>query len=361
MPFCLQCCRQLSMFIYIRFLILIIINKILRVFLGLNYLEKKTLILLKENQILKKKLKKIQFKNKERVFYTTFIHSFKTIKDFVAVSPETVLKWHKKLIKKKWDYSDKRSPGRSETSKYIHNLIIRMKSDNPRWGCRRIKGELKKLKIRISKTTVYNILRKSFPDNTPRGQSWYSFIKSHGKRLWVADYFTIETAFLKRLYVFFIIDMKSKEIVYSHVTKQPNATWLKNSLRNFLSFKKYLPQVLLTDNDPTYRIWLAPFLSQYEIKHIRTPPATPLCNVYAERMVRTFREELTDRMIFFGEKDLKHALNDYILYYNKERAHSSLNFNAPTKRFRVDSNICEQKIKSTSWLDALMTTYALEV
>lgn len=341
---------------YTQFIVYIIINRITLFTFRTSFIEDQYLILLKENQFLKRKIKKVQFKNEDRIFYAAFVEVFKNLKSCTLVTPETILKWHKKLIKKKWDYSDKRRPGRRRTKKELAELVYLMKSKNPRWGCRRIMGELKKLGIKLSKSTIYNILKAN--EDNPMGQKWFPFLKSHFKRIWAADYFSIETAFLTRLYVFFIIDINTKQIIDFNITRSSNSFWLKNYLRSFLSTcDAKLPQIFLTDNDPSYKTWMGPFLETYDIKHIQTPPYTPLCNIYAERMVRTFREELTDRAIFFREKDLRLALKEYILYYNTERSHSTIDYSAPCKKFEIKSNKLEKKVVSKSWLDGLITTF----
>lgn len=120
-------------------------------------------------------------------------------------------------------------------------------------GCRRIHGQLLKLGIELSKSTICNILNESFPDGWHYGQSWWSFIRSQGKRIWACDYFTVETASLRKVLVFFIIDIDTREIMHYDIKLKPDSTWLKNTLRSFFSFSQILPDVLVSDNDPTFK------------------------------------------------------------------------------------------------------------
>ena len=128
-------------------------------------------------------------------------------------------------MKRKWDFS-KRRVGRPPVSKEIKLLIVNMKKENPRWGTKKIKGELKKLGIKHCKRTISNILKEyGFdPGKNITSYSWFKFLKSQGKRFWACDFFTVETMFLKTLYVFFVIDTKTREIMLFNVTSSPCET-----------------------------------------------------------------------------------------------------------------------------------------
>ncbi len=189
---------------------------------------------------------------------------------------------------------------------------------------------------------------------------WWDFIRSHGSRVWCCDFFTVETAFLQTYYVFFIVDIRSRAIKHFSITQSANRIWLKNTLRLYFShLQEPPPAILITDNGSTFGKWLGPFLQDYfNIKRIRTPIYSPLCNIYAERMVRTFRQELTDRMIFFGRKDLHHGLSEYVKYYNYQRSHYSLDFSAPQKTFQANSRVIDGKITKKKMLGGLITSFS---
>jgi hypothetical protein len=130
-------------------------------------------------------------------------------------------------------------------------------------------------------------------------------------------------------------------------------------LRSFLSFYDSPPEVLISDNDATYSKWPEPFLKDfYEINLIKTLTKSPLCNIYAERMIRTFREELTDQLIFYGERDLSKCLREYVEYYNAERPNSSLKFSAPKCEFVAESKKLLGKVRRKKILDGLITSYS---
>jgi transposase InsO family protein len=167
-----------------------------------------------------------------------------------------------------------------------------MKQKNPRWGALRISGTLKKLSIKVCKNTVVNTLRNAGIDPRPTGQGrgWFQFMKSHGRRILACDYFEVDTIFLKKISVFFMIDVRTRAITSFGVTTDRSSAWLKNHLRSALSFfDGPLPKAIVADRDGTYRYWLKPFLlDNYGIRLLQIPPRMPVFNCYAERMVRTF-------------------------------------------------------------------------
>ena len=238
-----------------------------------------------------------------------------------------------------------------------------MKKENPRWGARKIKGELKKLGIKLCKRTVSNILKEyGFnPGKRITSYSWFKFLKSQGKRFCACDFFTIETVFLKRIYVFFVIDTATREIILFNVTSNPCENWLRNVIRSHLSFMYNLPDVIVSDRDSIFGKWFKHFLKEYYgIKLIKIPPQMPVCNTFAERMVRTFREEVCDHIFIYNENDLYRVLKEYIEYYNEERSHSSLDFNAPKQKFSYSYEIFHpDKVKRKKFLDGLITDFQL--
>jgi putative transposase len=323
-------------FEYLFFIFKIMFRCITGLFVKRN-LELENMLLLKENQILKRKKKRIKFSNIDRFFYMTIYHNYKAIIDKVTlIKPETVLSWHKKLIKRKWNFSKKRQ-GRPEVSKEIKLLIVEMKKNNSKWGSKRIMGELRKLGIKLCKRTISKILKEYGFDPCKKitSYSWFKFLKSQGKRFFACDFFTIETILMKRLYVFFIIDTETRAIVLFDITSKPCEYFLKNLIRSHFSFMNDLPDTLISDRDGIYGNWFKTFLKDYyNINLIKTPPQMPVCNCFAERMVRTFREDILDHMIIYNENDLYKILKEYVEYYNKKRTHSSLEFNAPLTKFK---------------------------
>jgi putative transposase len=332
-------------------------------------LERENLLLLRENQILKRKKKRVSgLTALDRRFYLTFVKGPRNLLSrAVVIRPETVLGWHRELVKGIWRRNHPR-PGRPPVTTELRDLVVRMKRANPRWGALRITAEINKEGIKICKASVQKILRENGfdPKNSKKiGLSWKGFMQSHGRRMLACDYFTVQTLWLKTLYVFFIIDVQSKEIIHAGVTAHPSSEWLKNRLKSLLAFRgeELESSVLIADHDPSFKGWLKPFLSEgYGIELRQTPPRRPVFNCYAERMVRTFQEELTDRVFVFDERDLNRLIAEYVDYYNGRRAHSSIGFRAPRQAKRPEVRINgESKIAAIERriLDGLIVDFEL--
>ncbi len=150
------------------------------------------------------------------------------------VSPQTLLRWHRELVRRKWTYRRMSPGGRPPISGEIRELILRMGRENPRWGCLRIRGELAKLGIRVSATTIRTLLRANGLGPLPRrtGPTWSEFLSSQAKRILALDFFTVETAWLRTLYVLFAIEVGSRRVQVLGVTRNPDLAWATQQARN---------------------------------------------------------------------------------------------------------------------------------
>jgi len=326
-------------------------------------LERELYLVLKENQIPKRKHRRVPLTEWDRRLYISLADGAKRLlRRAVIVTPETVLSWHRRLAAWKWNHGKQGRVGRPPVNDEIRNTVLAMKRANPRWGAQGIMGELRKLGLKSCKATVAKILREAGlgPKSRRRGQSWKDFMTSHGRRVLACDFFSVDTIFMKSVEVFFIIDVTTREIVSLAVTKQWNAEYLKNYLRSVFSFADQAPSVLIADRDLVYGKWLKPFLHEsYGIEVRHTPPRTPIFNCYAERMVRTFCEEVTDRLLIFNEDDLSSALREYVDYYNGVRTHSSLDFDAPKRRFVFSPKEPRTRVVQTKLVSGLVTDFSL--
>ena len=262
-----------------------------------------------------------------------------------------MLAWHRKLAARRWTYRQKPT-GRPATEDEVRQLVIEMKTNNRRWGARRIVGELRKVGKIISKSTVLNILKESgFPDRSRRrDQSWYRFLRSHGTRFFACDFLTVDTAFLKRLYVFALMDTSTRQIISVAVTRHPPAVWLENVLPSALMDIKDCPKFIVSDPGGIYGEWFGKFLSDcYGITLYRTLPGTPNCNAFIESWKRSVREELLNHRIVFGELGLRSLLKEYVEYFNKKRPHQSLEQNSPYKK-HGKLILIDQRFSVSAWL-----------
>ncbi|HYR44237.1 MAG TPA: hypothetical protein VER98_14505, partial [Terriglobia bacterium] len=230
------------------------------------------------------------------------------------VTPETLLAWHRKLIAKKYDGSAFRATGRPLTSKDISSLAIRMAEENRGWGYRRIQGALSNLGHVVARTTIANILKRHGIEPAPernRKTSWKEFLRRHWAQIIAADFFTVEVWTcngLTRFIVLFFIDVSTRRVEVGGVARSANGLRMVQVARNltdavdgFFTGKRYL----IHDRDPLYAKEFLSIVAGCGIENVKLPPMSPNLNAYAERFVRTIKENCLDQMIFFSEDMLR--------------------------------------------------------
>src|SRR5918996_3201883 len=170
------------------------------------------------------------------------------------VTPRTLLRWHRELVRRKWTHR-RRGPGRPPLDRETVDLITRLGRENPRWGCIRIQGELRKLGIRAGASTVRRILRRAGLGPAPRrtGPTWSEFLRTQGREVLACDFFTVETVLLKTLYVLFFIEVATRRVHIASVTSRPDSVWVTQQARN-LSIAERLDDrhILFRDRDSKF-------------------------------------------------------------------------------------------------------------
>ena len=245
--------------------------------------------------------------------------------------PDTILAWYGKLIAQKFDGSQqRRSVGRPRINPEIEGLVVRLARDNSGWGYDRIAGALSNLGHRVTDQTVGNILRRhGIPPAPKRIQTttWKDFIRRHMEVLAGADFFTVEVLTWRGLvtyYVLFFIHLESRRVSIAGTTDHPNEGWMEQMARN-ATFEQwgYLNdcRYVLHDRDTKFCSSFQDTLSAGEVTCLTLPPRSPNLNAFAERWVRSVKEECLAKLILFGESSLRRALRDYLLHYHSERNH----------------------------------------
>ena len=253
-------------------------------------------------------------------------------RDGWLVTPATLLRWHRRLLARHWTQPSARQPGRPPTSKEIRRLVVRMATDNPTWGYRRIHGELARLGHRLAPSTVWQILRDHHIDPAPHRAtvSWSAFLRSQAAV--ACDFATVDTVLMRRFYVLFFLDVTTREVSLGGITTNPTAAWTTQAARNlFIRHAGRLDRckALVRDGAGQFRGGFDAVFSSEAIAVITTPPQTPVANAYAERWVGTLRRELLDRTLIWNCRQLHRLLEEYIQHYNVHRPHRALGQQPP--------------------------------
>ena len=250
------------------------------------------------------------------------------------VTPDTILRWHRMLVAKKWDYSKKRkSVGRPRIRQVIVDLILRFAKENPDWGYDRIQGALANVGYHICDQTVGNVLKEHGiepADDRKRQTTWKTFIKSHWDVLAAIDFTTIEvwtTGGLVTYYLLFAMELSTRRVHLAACTRSLGDDFMKQIGRNltdpfdgFLRDKKYV----LMDRDSNFSSAFRKVLKDAGVEPVRLPARSPDLNAHLERFHLSIKSECLSRMIFFGEKSLRRAVNTYLDHYHEERNHQGL-------------------------------------
>lgn len=284
------------------------------------------------------------------------------------VTPDTLLRWYRKLVAAKYDGSAKRGPGRPRTDKSVAELIVEMAQSNPGWGYTRIRGALHNLGHDVARNTIKNTLLANGLEPAPeRGKrtSWRTFIQSHLGAIAGADFFTVEvlTPFgLVRYFVFFVIDIGSRRVHIAGITNQPSEAWMKQIVRNLTDCVDGLlakARYLILDRDPLYTRAFRNMLKSAGVKVVRLPARSPNLNAFAERFVRSVKTECLHRVIPLGERHLRHLLAQYVAHYHSERNHQGLG-NELIEQLPANTNAGEGPVRRRVRLGGVLSYYYRE-
>jgi putative transposase len=244
----------------------------------------------------------------------------------VLVKPATVLAWHRRGFRLFWTWKSHR-PGRRTTTPDIRALIRRMATANPLWGAPRIHGELQKLGIPLSQSTVAKYMPRR---DGPPSQPWRTFLANHLAQIMAADFFVVPTVTYRLLFVLVVLAHDRRRIVHVAVTDHPTAAWTAQQLRNAFP-EDQAPGYLLHDRDAAFTD-VMPTIAAMQIHEVLTAPRSPWQNAYVERLIGSIRRECLDHVIVLSGVGLQRVLADYVAYYMNTRTHLSLGKDAPAPR-----------------------------
>jgi putative transposase len=258
------------------------------------------------------------------------------LRDIIRIfQPETVLRWHREFVRWKWTYPNKNKGGRPTISQEFEKLILQLARENHRWGYGTIQGELVKLSLKVSQPTVRNILNRHViqPAQARNGSIGWRHLMTHFKeQILACDFFTVETIWLQTIYVLYFIELGSRRVHFAGVTTNPDQIWVSQQARQLvwdLSNRDKPLRFLIHEND---RCFCQPFDAVFEsegLHVINTPVRVPNANAFAERWVRTAREECLDHILIINAAHLRRVLIDFTQYDNVSRPHQGIDQQIP--------------------------------
>ena len=268
----------------------------------------------------------------ERIFWVLLKRLWPRWESCLAVfQPRTIIRWHRAGFRALWRWRSR--PGRPAIDPEIRQLIRSMALSNSTWGTPRIHGELKKLGIEISESTVAKYLpkRKDSPGDEGKRQRWKTFLHNHLGEAVGIDLFTIPTATFQVLFGFVIISHLRRRILHIGVTYHPNSEWISNQIMGVFAFEDR-PRYLHRDRDGACQGRANDRIRLMGIEQVLNAPQSPWQNPYCERVIGSIRRDLLDHVIVLGDEHARRLLSTYLRYYNADRTHLSLEKDAPESR-----------------------------
>jgi putative transposase len=284
----------------------------------------------------------------------------KPLNNHRLVTPATVLRWHRRLVARRWTFPSR--TGRPPLPDEVAALIERLARDNASWGYQRIQGELRKLGHRVAASTIRRILRRARipPAPTRRGDlSWRQFLRAQASTALAVDFFHVDAVTLHRIYVLFALEIETRYVHILGVTTNPDGSWTTQQARNLLmdlGDRAEAFKFLVRDRAGQFTLTFDAVLADAGIEVLKIPASCPRANAYAERFVLTARTELTDRMLIFGRRHLRHVLDEYARHYNGQRPHRSRQLRPPRPNQPIPG-LPAQRITRRSVVGGLINEY----
>ena len=289
------------------------------------------LVLRHENAVLRRNAGQVRYEPADRVWFAALARLIPRRRwaDVFPVTPATLLAWHRKLAAKKYDTSKRRRPGHPPTIPAIARLVVRLATENPLWGYRRIHGELTKLGVTVAPSTVWEILHAAGIDPAPRrtGPTWRQFLRAQAAGILAVDFLHVDTVLLKRLYVLVFIEHGTRRMHLGGVTANPTGEWAVQQARNLaLSLGERFEnnRFLIRDRGSNFTASFDAVFQATGGRILLTAVQAPRMNATCERLVGTLRRELLDRMLILGERHLRAVLTEYQAHYNTARPHQGI-------------------------------------
>jgi putative transposase len=311
---------------------------------GLDLKDLELLVLRHELEVLRREVAQPKLRLADRALLAAAsCHLPRPLRGARLVTPRTLLRWHRAVIRRKWRQPSRRC-GRPPLAAEVREFVLRLARENPRWGHRRICGELAKLGLRVSPTSVRRLLARARLEPAPRraGPNWREFLRAQAASIVACDFFTAETVFLRRYYVLFFIAHVSRRVWFAGCTRNTTGAWVSQQARNLgLDFSAQGVRFLIRDRDSKYSGPFDEVFRSEGLGIVKTPVRAPRANAIAERFVRTVRAECLDWMLILNRRHPERVLRVYTEHYNRERPHRALDLRPPEPERRETSPVGE--------------------
>jgi putative transposase len=326
------------------------------------------LVLRHENAVLRRQIGRVRYQRADRLWLSALSRLIPRCRwgEVFAVTPATLLAWHRRLVARKWDYTNRRRPGRPSTAAAIRKLVIRMAIDNPTWGHRRVQGELVKLGHPIAASTVWQILHAAGIDAAPRraGPTWKQFLTAQARGILAVDFVHVDTVFLRRIYALIVIEHGTRRVRLAGITANPDGAWTTQAARNFLmdlGQRAASVKFLIRDRAGQFTGAFDAVFQAEGVRILASPPQAPRANAICERIIGTLRRELLDRLLIVNEQHLRRVLTEYLRHYNTARPHRALGQFAPAQAHArpPEINLAEHRIRRKQVLGGLTHEYQI--
>jgi transposase len=289
------------------------------------------LVLRHENAVLRRQVGRVRYQPADRLWFAALSRLVPRRRwgEVFAVTPTTLLTWHRRLVARKWNYTSRRRPGRPSTAAAIRKLVVRIATENPEWGHRRVQAELVKLGHRIASSTVWQILHDAGIGPAPRrrGPTWKQFLTVQARGIIAADFVHVDTVLLRRLYALIVIEHGTRRAHLAGITASPDGAWTTQAARNLLmdlDHHEATLKFLIRDRAGQFTSSFDAVFTAGGIRILASPPQAPRANAICERVIGTLRRELLDQVLIVNEHHLRQVLTEYLLHYNNARPHRSL-------------------------------------
>ncbi len=252
----------------------------------------------------------------------------------IIVQPDTLLRWHRwhrQMFKLVWWRKSRPKNRKPRVALDAIALIRRISRANLLWGAERIRGELLKPGIKVSKRTIQKYAKKSRRPS-PKGQNWETFLRNHAHDIWACDFLQVYDLFFRPLFLFFIIEHGSRRVVHAAATRSPTESWVTQQLREATPFGEG-PKYIIRDNDGKFgQRHTGQFdrvAKGVDIELLHTPPKSPLCNSFCERFLGSVRRECLDHILILSEDHLRRVILEFVHYFNESRPHQGIGQKVP--------------------------------